>query len=65
VYNRHLVDRIAELTEACRGLEQTRGRALAEAETLRLQVTTLDADLTAVRTSFRRLIREENNVRAN
>jgi hypothetical protein len=65
VSNRHLVDRITELTEACRGLEQTRDRALAEAEALRLQVTTLDADLTAVRTSLRRMIREENHASAN
>ncbi|WP_236654826.1 DUF6262 family protein [Streptacidiphilus anmyonensis] len=61
VSNRHLVDRITELTEACRQLEQSRDQALAEAETLRGQVTTLDADLAATRTSLRRMIRDENH----
>ncbi len=61
VSNRHLIDRITELTEECRRLEQAEGNARAETHTLRAQVTALETDLLAARTSLRRMIREENH----
>lgn len=55
-----LVARIEELTRTNSGLAATAASQQAENEALRTRITELEDDLTAARTSLRRMIRAEN-----
>ncbi|GAA2463043.1 hypothetical protein [Streptomyces macrosporus] len=59
--NHDLANRINELTEENLRLSTTERKATAENERLQHQVTELEDDLAAVRTSLRRMIRSENH----
>ncbi|WP_327425799.1 DUF6262 family protein [Streptomyces sp. NBC_01236] len=59
VSNRQLTDRVAELTEQVRQLDRSEAQARTEAEQLGSRVAELQADLAAVRTSLRKMIRQQ------
>jgi predicted nuclease with TOPRIM domain len=58
--NHDLVDRIYELTEENLRLSTAERQATTENTQLRQRVAELEDDLTAARTSLRRMIRNEN-----
>ncbi len=58
--NHDLVDRVNELTEENLRLSTAERQATTENMGLHLRVTELEDDLTAARTSLRRMIRDEN-----
>ena len=55
-----LIDRIDELTTHSQRLADQHRQATADHQQLRQRVTELEDNLTAARTSLRRMIREEN-----
>lgn len=59
--NHDLVDRVNELTEENLRLSAAERQATTENKELRQRVTELEDDLAAVRTSLRRMIRDENH----
>jgi hypothetical protein len=60
VSNRHLTERITELTEQARVLERSEAEARAHNAQLTDRVAELEADLAAARTSLRSVMREVN-----
>ena len=58
--NAGLAVRVADLTQACQRLTVERDQARAENSELQRRLANAEDDLTAVRTTLRRVIREEN-----
>jgi hypothetical protein len=59
VSNRQMTDRVTELTDQVRQLEDSETRARQEAERLASRVEELEADLAGARTSLRRMMRQQ------